>query len=145
MATYKITVSTLTALIVISSPLYAQTNGAPITGDVAISADTVQTQVSGVVNNHVNGTNWDTENQYWRNQYSTRSYYRPAMNYSAYEPAYRYGYDLYLRNNGRAYNELDQDELNRGWVQARGESLVDWQTAQIATQDAYNRLYTNRR
>lgn len=92
-------------------------------------------------NNSSNATSWDTQNQYWRSNYSKRPYYNSSVDYSNYEPAYRYGTDLYNQNSGRSYNELNQDQLRNGWNQARGNSSMSWDDAQEATRDAYNRMY----
>ena len=86
---------------------------------------------------------WNSESSYWRNNYATRPYYNSSRNYSVYEPAYRYGADMYSRNNGRSYNELDQEELRKGWEQARGNSNLKWNDAKMATRDAYDRMYNN--
>jgi len=90
-------------------------------------------------------SNWNSENTYWRENYSSRPYYNRSRNYSVYEPAYRYGVDLYSRNPGRSFEDLSQSDLNSGWSSSRGTSDMDWQTAEPATRDAYNRLYNNNR
>jgi hypothetical protein len=86
---------------------------------------------------------WDSENTYWRENYSMRPYYSQDRNYSIYEPAYRYGVDAYHRNNGRSYSEIDQEQMRKGWEQARGDSTLDWNDAQNATRDAYTRMQEN--
>lgn len=87
---------------------------------------------------------WDTQNTYWRDNYPSRSYYSNSRSYSEYEPAYRYGYDLYSRNRGTAYNDLVDSDLESGWDKARGNSTLGWNDAQMATRDAYNRMHDNR-
>jgi hypothetical protein len=90
--------------------------------------------------NSSNSSSWDAQNQYWRSNYSKRPYYNSSMDYSNYEPAYRYGTELYNQNSGRSYNELNQEQLRNGWNQARGSSNMSWEDAQAATRDAYNRM-----
>ena len=87
---------------------------------------------------------WDSQKSYWRDNYPSSSYYSSSRNYTMYEPAYRYGYDLYNRNTGKMYNELNQEELQRGWDQVRNNSSLSWSDAELATRDAYNRMYNNR-
>lgn len=87
---------------------------------------------------------WESENQYWRNQYSSRPYYNSNTNYSMYEPAYKYGLNTYNQNAGKKFEDLDQSQLRSGWAQARGNSNLSWEQAQDATRDAYNRLYSER-
>lgn len=86
---------------------------------------------------------WTTENDYWIHNYASRPYYTSTRTYSAYEPAYRYGVDTYVKNIGRAYNQLDQEELRKGWEAARANSGLTWDEAQSATRDAYERMYLN--
>jgi len=69
-----------------------------------------------------NNMNWNSEDTYWRNNYPSQPYYNSSTNYSTYEPAYRYGYDLYSRSPGRRYEDLNQTDLTNGWNQARGSS-----------------------
>jgi hypothetical protein len=88
--------------------------------------------------------NWSAEDRYWRENYSTRPYYRQGQDYTTYEPAYRYGADLYERNEGKRYDQLSRDEIESGWDDARGESDMNWTQAEQATRDAYNRVYNNR-
>lgn len=89
--------------------------------------------------------NWNNENTYWQSQYNTRPYYKDTNNYSVYEPAYRYGVEMYNRNPTRSFNDLSQSELERGWTQARGNSNLSWNEARSASQDSYMRLYDNSR
>lgn len=86
---------------------------------------------------------WSAQNKYWRSNYPSRSYYSSSRNYSMYEPAYRYGVDLYNRNPNMSYDQLDQALVSNGWNEARGTSNLDWNDAQMATKDAYTRMYNN--
>lgn len=91
-------------------------------------------------NNHPAGT-WDSQNTYWRDNYSKRPYYSSSRDYKTYEPAYRYGVELYNKNPNIPYSQLDQSQLNTNWSAQRGTSTLEWNDAQQATQDAYNRMY----
>jgi hypothetical protein len=88
------------------------------------------------------GANWDSQESYWRKTYPSRPYYNSSRDYTTYEPAYRYGVDLYNQNPGKSYSQLDQSKLNTGWTSARGSSALDWNAAQLATRDAYDRMNT---
>lgn len=90
-----------------------------------------------------NAANWNEENSYWQKNYSSRPYYSKSRNYSTYAPAYQYGVDLYNRNPGVPYSSLNQSQLSSGWNDTRNNSKLDWSDAQLATRDAYNRLYEN--
>lgn len=91
-----------------------------------------------------NTGNWKTESTYWRNQYTNRPYYNSSRDYTTYEPAYRYGVDLYNRNPNLRYEDLNSTQLESGWNQTRGNSSLNWSDAQMAVRDAYNRMHTNR-
>jgi len=147
------------AVLVAATPVLAQSGaGTAGAGSAKTSADTMgsantaggtmttgSTTASNAANSTGtvnNSTNWNTENTYWRNHYSSRPYYSNSTGYSTYEPAYQYGVTMYNQNNGRPYSDLNQTQLNSGWAQARGTSNLTWSQAQAATQDAYNRLYT---
>ena len=86
---------------------------------------------------------WTAEDNYWRSNYASRPYYHQDRDYNAYQPAYRYGMDVYNRNPGKRYEDLDAEELQSNWATARGNSDLGWNDAQEATRDAYNRLYLN--
>jgi hypothetical protein len=89
-------------------------------------------------------SSWNSQNKYWKDNYPSSSYYSSSRNYSMYEPAYRYGVDLYNRNPNMSYDQLDQAQLRSGWNSVRGTSNLDWNDAQMATKDAYTRMYNNR-
>ena len=144
------TIITLAALLstVYSIPLEAAgTSSSTGTAAGATSTNNSANPMATTGNSSVNTTtssNWDSQNSYWRNNYISRPYYNSTRDYSLYEPAYRYGYDMYSRNSGKTYNDLSQEELRRGWEQARGNSNLNWNDAQMATRDSYNRLYDTR-
>lgn len=87
---------------------------------------------------------WASQDNYWRKTYPSRPYYSTSRTYNTYEPAYRYGADIYAKNPGVSYDMLDQAQLRRDWEQSRGTSKLSWDDANSATRDAYNRLYENR-
>jgi hypothetical protein len=96
-------------------------------------------------NSPATGTNeaahsWDSENMYWQKTYPSRPYYKADRNYDMYAPAYKYGMDVHSKYPGKSYDELSQDELNRGWVASRGTSTMNWDEAQQAARDSYNRM-----
>ena len=101
--------------------------------------------INTTANTNANGAmRWDTENTYWRENFTSRPYYSATRKYNVYEPAYRYGYDTFNRNTNTRYDDLNQEELRKGWEQARGNSTLSWEGAQDATRDSYTRMYENR-
>ncbi len=86
---------------------------------------------------------WETENTYWRQQYPSRPYYTSTRDYTLYEPAYRYGAELYTQYPGKRYEEIDMVKAQSGWIKMRGTSTLTWEDAQAATRDSYVRMYGN--
>ena len=97
---------------------------------------------TGTANN--GDINWSTQDTYWRSNYTSRPYSNSNRNYTAYQPAYRYGVELYIKNPGKRFEDIDQSQLPAGWDKARGNSNLNWEDAQLATRDAYDRMYNNR-
>ena len=79
------------------------------------------------------------EDEYWRDNYSARSYVDPAMTYDDYGPAYRYGVDSYTRYSDRDFDSMESD-LGRGWDDAKGSSRLTWENAKQATKDSWRRV-----
>lgn len=102
---------------------------------------TISSSINSRANDSSGRSTWDAENNYWQEHYSSRPYYNKSRDYNTYQPAYRYGVDLYNQNPGVPYSSLNQEQLKMGWNSARDKSQMDWADVQIATQDAYNRLY----
>jgi hypothetical protein len=85
---------------------------------------------------------WETEQEYWRTNYSTRPY-ASAGDFEYWQPGYRYGYDSAMKYQGRKWNEVEND-LRTGWdrVEDRGQST--WEQVKDAVRDAWNRVTGNR-
>jgi hypothetical protein len=78
------------------------------------------------------------ENDYWKDNYSSRSYVTPGSRYDDYGPAYRLGYERYPKYHGRSFDEVEP-ELQRDWDSMRGKSRLAWEDAKHATRDAFER------
>ena len=79
------------------------------------------------------------EDEYWRENYTTRPYVEPGMAYDTYQPAYRYGWEARTRHHDRRWDEVEP-ELSTGWEQHRGTSSLTWEKAKHASRDAWDRL-----
>jgi hypothetical protein len=79
------------------------------------------------------------EDAYWRANYVSRPYVDRRYGYEDYGPAYGYGVAEYVRDPARRFDEVDAD-LERGWVERRGDSRLDWPSARHAARDAWNRV-----
>jgi hypothetical protein len=82
---------------------------------------------------------WRTEDEFWRDNYSTRAYAIADRGYTFYQPAYRYGVESCLRHRGLFWDEHIESELARGWAQARGVTVATWEQARPAVHDAWER------
>jgi len=80
-----------------------------------------------------------TEDAYWRDNYKNRAYFDSLTSYDSYAPAYRYGIEAYSTYAGRKFDEIEP-QLAQKWDAARGTSRLTWETAKLASRDAYERL-----
>jgi uncharacterized protein (TIGR02271 family) len=78
------------------------------------------------------------EDAYWRDNYKTRSYVDKGADYSAYQPAYRYGWESQNRYAGKTFDQAESD-LRSGWDKVRGASSLAWDKARNAVRDAFDR------
>lgn len=78
------------------------------------------------------------EDQYWRDNHSSRPYAGGAS-YDEYQPAYRYGADSYSKYPDRTFDDVEP-ELGRDWGSARGKSSLEWDRAKHASRDAWHRV-----
>lgn len=79
------------------------------------------------------------EELYWRASYSTRTYFERHRPFSDYAPAYQYGWESRARMGDRPFGDVEND-LGRGWEDARGASTLAWTQARQATSDAWHRI-----
>jgi hypothetical protein len=79
------------------------------------------------------------EDEYWRENYTSRPYVAQGTSYDTLQPAYRYGWESHQRYDGRSWTDVE-DDLRSGWDKARGSSKMKWDDAKHATRDAWNRL-----
>jgi hypothetical protein len=79
------------------------------------------------------------ENQYWRDNYTSRPYVASGSTYDDYGPAYSHGVNAYERYPDRSFDDIESD-LDRDWAAARGTSSLEWERAKPASRDAWQRL-----
>jgi uncharacterized protein YjbJ (UPF0337 family) len=80
------------------------------------------------------------EEEYWKENYRNRPYFREGMDYSQYAPAYRYGWESAAKEayRSRTFEEVEQN-LQRDWEADRTSYPRPWSEIREATRDAYNR------
>ena len=81
---------------------------------------------------------WGPQDEYWRDNYGTRPYTHADRSYEYYRPAYKSGHESAFFYGGRAWDQEVEDDLARGWEQARGDSNCTWDEVKGAVRDAYD-------
>lgn len=79
------------------------------------------------------------EDAYWKHHYSKRKYVERNAPYTAYQPAFRIGYEGRSRYPGKHFEEAETD-LQRDYDNSKGKSTLNWDKAKRATRDAWNRV-----
>jgi hypothetical protein len=94
--------------------------------------------LSGITDPSVTG-DWGTEEQYWRNSFTTRPYVNADRGFDFYKPGYRYGYESATRYRGRNWNDVEGD-LRTGWDKYEHRGQGAWENVKDAVRDAWNRV-----
>jgi len=79
------------------------------------------------------------EDDYWRNNYQSRSYVEAGSTYDDYGPAYRCGWESHARYGEWNWHAVE-DDVKRNWEASRGDSKLSWQKAKQASRDAWDRV-----
>lgn len=79
-----------------------------------------------------------TEDAYWRDNYSSRSYVTKGAKYDDYQPAYRYGWESRKAHLGKTFDQAEPT-LSQTWAAKRGTSAMSWDQARPACKDAWDR------
>jgi hypothetical protein len=84
---------------------------------------------------------WETEDNYWHENFSSRPYAIGPDYYERFRPAYRYGYESATHGLGRTWDDAEPD-LRAGWdrYQHRGEASSVWEDIK----DAWDRVVGTR-
>lgn len=84
---------------------------------------------------------WETEDNYWQENFSSRPYALGPDYYDRFRPAFRYGFESATHSLGRSWDEAEPD-LAQGWerYQHRGERPAAWEEIKEAVRDAWNRI-----
>ena len=86
---------------------------------------------------------WETEDNYWHENFTSRPYALGPDYYDRFRPGYRYGFESAQHHLGRNWDEAEGD-LRQGWdtYQHRGEST--WDEIKHAVRDAWDRVVGQR-
>jgi hypothetical protein len=80
----------------------------------------------------------DKEDEYWRQNFASRPYVREGARYEDYAQAYRYGYQVFDEYPGRSWHDARAD-IGAGWQVDRGNSRLEWEEAEPAIREAWER------
>jgi hypothetical protein len=85
-------------------------------------------------------SDWDDEDSYWRENYSSRPY-ASGSDYESWRPGYRYGYESASKHQGRRWEEVERD-LERDWdtYEHGGSNRSAWQQIKDAVRDGWDRV-----
>jgi DNA ligase 1 len=86
---------------------------------------------------------WAAEDEYWRENYTTRPYVGSNRSYDRWQPGYRYGWESAQRYQGRQWNDVEHD-LRSGWDRYEHRGGSTWEQIKDAVRDGWNRLTGNR-
>jgi len=79
-----------------------------------------------------------TEDNWLRQNLSSRPYVQKGETYKHYEPAYRYGGQAEANYQGKRFQDVES-ELATGWEKMKDKAGMDWDRARHAVKDAYDR------
>ncbi len=88
---------------------------------------------------------WETEDNYWHENFSSRPYALGPDYYDRFRPGYRYGFESAQHHLGRGWEEAEPD-LQRGWetYEHREKSDTTWDEIKHAVRDAWDRVVLGR-
>ena len=84
---------------------------------------------------------WETEDNYWFENFTSRPYAIGPDFYDRFRPAYRYGFESAQHHVGRSWDEAEED-LRKGWdrYEHRRENTSTWEEIREAVRDAWDRV-----
>ena len=84
---------------------------------------------------------WETEDNYWEENFSSRPYALGPDYYDRFRPAYRFGFESARHDMGRSWDEAEPD-LRGGWerYQTESGSPSAWEEIKGAVRDAWDRV-----
>jgi len=84
---------------------------------------------------------WETEDNYWFENFTGRPYALGPDYYDRFRPAYRYGFESAQHHVGRTWNDAEED-LRKGWdrYEHRRENNSTWDEIKEAVRDAWERV-----
>lgn len=128
----------------LSSPAGSHLTGSGSGGVTAgsIATGTAATGLAGgtpsVITGWTGTHRWEDEDDYWRNNYSSRPY-ASGRSYEDLRPAFHYGYESVALYRGRSWDEAESD-LEHGWEKVKANTRLGWHEVKEAVRDAWHRI-----
>lgn len=94
---------------------------------------------TGAGSSSTGGSDWTSEDKYWRSNFASRPYARGDRGYESYQPGYRYGFESANRFRGRKWNEVEND-LRSGYDKYEHRAQSTWENVKDAVRDAWDRV-----
>ena len=82
---------------------------------------------------------WETEDNYWHENFSSRPYAIGADYYERFRPAYRYGFESAQRYQGRNWNDVESN-LRSDWDRYEHRGTSTWEQMKDAVRDGWDRM-----
>jgi hypothetical protein len=84
---------------------------------------------------------WETEDNYWHENFTSRPYSLGPDYYDRFRPGYRYGFESARHHMGRNWEDAEPD-LRSGWetYEHRGQAPTAWEEIKHAVRDAWDRV-----
>ena len=84
---------------------------------------------------------WETEDNYWQENFTSRPYALGPDYYDRFRPAYRYGFESARDNLGRSWDDAEPD-LREGWTRYQTDTGASsaWEEMKAAVRDAWDRV-----
>ena len=82
---------------------------------------------------------WQSEEIYWRENWSTRPYTIADRGFAFYGPGYRYGFESAHQMYGRQWEDVES-ELRSGWDRYEHRGAGAWEHIKDAVRDGWNRI-----
>jgi hypothetical protein len=84
---------------------------------------------------------WETEDNYWHENFTSRPYALGPDYYDRFRPGYRYGFESAQHHLGRQWDDAEPD-LRQGWESYahREQAPTAWEEIKDAVRDAWNRV-----
>ena len=82
---------------------------------------------------------WTEHEEHYLRTFRDAPYYSSGRGWMDYAPAYRYGYERYVRLAGRHFEDVET-QLESDWETGRATSRLAWAEARGAIRDIWRRL-----